>query len=220
MPKIVSFTTLKGGAGKSTLLMLTAAAIRNRTSHRLLVIDSDPQLSVKQLHQQEANDRAYDVFAFNWLQQNPQDYFNKVLALAERKYDLIFMDLPPGRITDDPIMYSILASDILMVPVVASTLDINATGNFLQLLPELVQERTATRPLDVFGVINKQDQTIEYKSLAKLNGTGGLQLFYSPLSNRVRYKRGVSTWHDIADPNDREDEFNRYFDEFRAKCFI
>jgi chromosome partitioning protein len=220
MPKIVSFTTLKGGSGKSTLLMLTSAAIRNRTNYRLLVIDSDPQLSVKQIHQQEANPQSYDVFAFNWLQQNPQDYFAKVLALAERKYDLIFMDLPPGRITDDPIMYSILASDVLMVPVVASTLDINATTTFLQLLPELAKERPAGRPLEVFGVINKQDQTVEYKSLTKLAGTGGLQLFYSPLANRVRYKRGVSTWRDIADPNDKEDEFNRYFDEFRAKCFI
>ncbi len=220
MPKIVSFTTLKGGSGKSTLLMLTSAAIRNRTNYRLLVIDSDPQLSVKQIHQQEANPQSYDVFAFNWLQQNPQDYFAKVLTLAERKYDLIFMDLPPGRITDDPIMYSILASDILMVPVVASTLDINATTTFLQLLPELAKDRPGGRPLEVFGVINKQDQTVEYKSLAKLAGTGGVQLFYSPLANRVRYKRGVSTWRDIVDPNDKEDEFNRFFDEFRAKCFI
>ncbi|MCU0450242.1 MAG: ParA family protein [Bernardetiaceae bacterium] len=220
MPKIIAFSTLKGGAGKSTLLMLTAAAVKNRTSHRLLVIDSDPQLSVKQIHQQENHPQAYDVFAFNWLQQNPQDYFAKVLTLAERKYDLVFMDLPPGRITDDPIMYSLLAADTVIVPIVASQLDVNATTNFLTLLPELMADRQHKPPLEVFGVINKQDQTVEYKHLTKLAGQASLQLFYTPLSNRVRYKRGVSTWRDLVDPTDPTDEFNRYFDEFRAKCFI
>lgn len=217
--KIIAFTTLKGGAGKSTLLMLTAAALKSRTDKKVLVIDSDPQLSVKQIHAQENHPQAYDVFAFNWAQRNPQDYFEKVLALAKQKYEVILMDLPPGRIQDDPIYYSILAADVLMVPLVASALDLNATTRFLEFLPDFADERNG-RPLEVYGVINKQDQTVEYKSLTRLQGVGGLELFYSPISYRVRYKRNVSTWRDIADPQDKDDEFNRYFDEFRAKCFI
>lgn len=218
-PKIVSFVTLKGGSGKTTLLMLTSAAIHNRTDKKLLVIDSDPQRSVKQIYVQENNNsKSYDVFAFNWGQPNPEENFEKVLTIAKSKYDLIFMDLPPGRITDAPIYHSILRSDMLIVPVVASVLDINATTIFLESIPEVLKEKK--KALDVYGVINKQDQSIEYKHLTKLAGVGGMQLFYSPLSNLVRYKRGISTIHDITTPDLKEDEFNMYFDEFCTKCYI
>ncbi|MCU0391358.1 MAG: ParA family protein [Thermoflexibacter sp.] len=217
-PKIISFVTLKGGSGKTTLLMLTAAAIHNRTDKKLLVIDSDPQRSVKQIYVQENNKSSYDVFAFNWNQPNPEENFEKVLTIAQSKYDLIFMDLPPGRITDAEIYHSILQSDALIVPIVASVLDINATTTFLENIPEVLKNKKT--PLEVYGVINKQDQSIEYKHLTKLAGIGGLQLFYSPLSNLVRYKRGISTVNDITSPEFKEDEFNMYFDEFCTKCFI
>jgi chromosome partitioning protein len=218
-PKVVSFVTLKGGSGKTTLLMLTSAAIHNRTDKKLLVIDSDPQRSVKQIYVQE-NDhpKSYDVFAFNWSQPHPEENFEKVLTIAKSKYDLIFMDLPPGRITDAPIYHSILRSDMLIVPIVASVLDINATTTFLESIPEVLAIKKT--PLEVYGVINKQDQSIEYKHLTKLAGIGGMQLFYSPLSNLVRYKRNISTIHDIVSPEVKEDEFNMYFDEFCTKCYI
>lgn len=216
--KVISFVTLKGGSGKTTLLMLTAAAVHNRTHKKLLVIDSDPQRSVKQIYVQENNKNSYDVFAFNWNQPKPDENFEKVLTIAKNKYDLIFMDLPPGRITDTEIYYSILCSDILIVPIVASVLDINATTTFLETLPEILKDKKT--PLEVYGVINKQDQSIEYKHLTKLAGIGGMQLFYSPLSNLVRYKRGISTVHDITLPDAKEDEFNMYFDEFCTKCYV
>ncbi len=218
-PRIVSFVTLKGGSGKTTLLMLTSAAIHNRTDKKLLVIDSDPQRSVKQIYVQENdNAKSYDVFAFNWNQPHPEENFEKVLTIAKNKYDLIFMDLPPGRITDAPIYHSILHSDMLVVPIVASVLDINATTIFLESIPEVLAIKKT--PLEVYGVINKQDQSIEYKHLTKLAGIGGMQLFYSPLSNLVRYKRNISTIHDIVSPEVKEDEFNMYFDEFCTKCYV
>jgi chromosome partitioning protein len=217
--KVVSFVTLKGGSGKTTLLMLTAAAIHNRTNKKLLVIDSDPQRSVKQIYVQE-NDSAksFDVFAFNWNQPKPEENFEKVLTIAKNKYDLIFMDLPPGRMSDYPIYHSILYSDMLIVPIVASVLDINATTTFLETIPDITKDKKT--PLEVYGVINKQDQSVEYKHLTKLAGIGSMQLFYSPLSNLVRYKRGISTIHDITTPDQKEDEFNMYFDEFCTKCYI
>jgi len=216
---IISFATQKGGSGKTTLLMLTAAALHNRTHKKILVVDSDPQRSVKDISKAEENagSKGYDVFAFNWYQPNPEVNFEKVLKIAQDKYDVILMDVP-GNLRGKELYYSILFSDMVIVPVVASTLDINATIGFLEKLPEMKEKQGGT--LEVFGVINKKDGTIEHKNLYKLAGIGGLQMFYSPLSNLARYKRGVSTIYDIANPHDREDEFNHYFDEFRAKCFV
>lgn len=214
---IISFATQKGGSGKTTLLMLTAAAIHCRLNKKVLVIDSDPQRSVKDIYKQEDHPDAYDVFAFNWQQPNPEVNFEKVLKLAEEKYDAILMDVP-GKGRGKEVFYSIMFSDILIVPIVASKLDINATISFLETVPEIKERQGGS--LDVFGVINKKDGSIEHKSLYDLAGIGGMQLFYSPLSSLVRYKRHVSTYKDIANKDDAEDEFNHYFEEFCSRCYL
>ena len=208
----------KGGAGKTTLLMLTAAALHTRTNKKILVIDSDPQLSVKAIFKQENNPKSYDVFAFNWNQPKPEVNFEKVLTIAQGKYDVILMDLP-GNVKTEEFYYSILFSDILIVPIVASMLDMNATEGFLEMIPEF-QAKRPERPLEVFGVINKKDQTIEQKYLHNLAGRGGMKIFYSTLSNLVRYRRFVSTFQDITDKNIKDDEFNMYFDEFCTHCYL
>lgn len=219
MAKIISFATQKGGVGKSTLLMLTAAAVHNRTGKKVLVIDCDPQKSVKEIYSQENDPNSYDVITFDWKQPKPEVNFDKTIAIADRKYDVIFLDIP-GRIEGREVYFSILISDYVVIPIVASALDINATIAFLQTLPKIqqIREKEGSK-LEIFGVINKKDQTIEHTRLKELTGLGGLQLFYSPISNLVRYRRHISTVHDIVNPEE-DDEFNRYFDEFRTKCYI
>ena len=204
------------------MLMLTAAAVHNRTGKKVLVIDCDPQLSVKEIYQEESNNGgrgAYDVIGFNWKQKNAEENFDKTLALAEKKYDVIFLDIP-GRIEGKEVFFTILVSDIVMVPVVASSLDIRSTVAFLETLPKIkeVKEKEGYS-FDVFGVINKKDQTMEHLRVKELAGIGGMQLFNTHISNLVRYKRGISTISDITDPT-ADDEFNRYFEEFREKCKV
>ncbi len=218
--KIIAFATQKGGSGKSTLLMLTAAALHNRTDKKVLVIDCDPQKSVKDIYQHENADNAYDVIAYNWKQPKPETNFQKTLAIAEKKYDMIFLDAP-GKVEGKEVYFSILISDIVIVPVVASALDIKATINFLKTIP-IVREVKAKQGFDlkVFGVVNKRDSTVEHQRLDEMNGIGGLELFNSSLSNLVRYKRGISTIYDITEPQNTEDEFNKYYQEFLQKCGI
>lgn len=218
MAKVIAFATSKGGAGKSTLLMLTAAALHNRTDKKVLVIDSDPQRSIKEVYKKENSDEAYDVIAFNWKQPKAEVNFQKTIELAERKYDVIMLDVP-GKLEGKENYFSILISDILMVPVTASSLDISATMKFLDTIPTVKEVKEGHGyKLDVFGVINKKDQTLEHRYLKDLAGNSGLQLFYSPISNLVRYRRKISTVNDITDASVVDDEFNMYFDEFRTKC--
>ncbi len=219
MTKIISFATQKGGAGKTTLLMLTAAAIHKRTNKKVLVVDSDPQQSVKTIYkkEQEKGLNSYDVFAFNWNQPQPEINFEKTLTLARRKYDVILNDVP-GNIKSIELYHSLVNSDIVMVPIVASILDINATITFLSYLEDIAKEYNKT--WEVYGVINKKDKTVEHSLLHKLAGKAGMQLFYSSISNLVRYRRLVSTANDIVEVTAKDDEFNQYFDEFRKNCFI
>ncbi len=218
--KVISFATQKGGSGKTTLLMLTAAAIHNRTDLKVLVVDADPQRSVKSIFIQEGNEKSYDVYAYNWRQANPEVNFEKSLFLAKTKYNIVLIDVP-GRMEGVESFYSLLFSDIVVVPVVASQLDLMATKKFLEKAIPVIQENKAAKqepPLKVYGVINKKDMTIEYQNLKEIQGAGNLEFFYSPISNLARYKRAISTVKDIADPQDHKDEFNMYFDEFMSKC--
>ncbi|AZQ64383.1 MULTISPECIES: ParA family protein [Flammeovirga] len=222
MAKVISFATQKGGVGKSTLLMLTASAVHNRTNKKVLVIDCDPQKSVKDIYATEGADKeqSYDVISFNWKQPRAEENFDKTLALAEKKYDAIFLDVP-GRIEGKEIYFSVLVSDVVIVPVVASVLDMRATIRFLKTLPMIkeMKEKQGYN-FDVFGIVNKKDQTVEHQKLKELAGIGGMEFFYSPISNLVRYKRGISTVYDITDPTIKDDEFNQYFDEFCTKCLF
>lgn len=220
MARIISFATQKGGSGKSTLLMLTAAALHNRTDKKVLVIDADPQRSVKYIYAEEGSKDAYDVIGFNWRQSKAEVNFQKTIQLAERKYDVVLIDVP-GKIEGKEVFFSILVSDVVIIPMVASALDIQSTIDFLKQIPEVRAEKERQGfPLEVYGVINKKDQTIEHLQLRQLAGIGGMKLFYSPISYLARYKRYLSTVHDITNPTDRNDEFNKYFDEFRTKCYI
>ena len=219
MTKIISFATQKGGAGKTTLLMLTAAAIHKRTNKKILVVDSDPQQSVKTIYKKEQENGlvSYDVFAFNWNQPQPEVNFEKTLTLAKKKYDIILMDVP-GNLKSVELYHSLVNSDIVIVPIVASILDINATITFLSYLEDIAKEYNKT--WEFYGVINKKDKSVEHSLLHKLAGKAGMQLFYSSISNLVRYRRLVSTANDIVEPKIKDDEFNQYFDEFRKNCFI
>ena len=87
--KIISFASQKGGVGKSTVLMLTASALYRRTNKKVLVIDCDPQRSVKDIYNQDEDGDSFDVIAFNWKQPKPEVNFDKTIALAEKKYDVI-----------------------------------------------------------------------------------------------------------------------------------
>lgn len=219
MTKIISFANQKGGAGKTTLLMLTAAAIHKRTDKKVLVVDSDPQQSVKTIYkkEQEKGLNSYDVFAFNWNQAQPEINLEKTLTLAKRKYDLILMDVP-GNLKSVELYHSLVQSDLVIIPIVASILDINATIGFLAYLEDIAKEHN--KKWEIYGVINKKDKTIEHALLHKLSGKAGMQLFYSSISNLVRYRRLVSTANEIIDSAVTDDEFNQYFDEFRKNCFI
>lgn len=202
------------------MLMLTAAAIHNRTDQKVLVIDSDPQRSIKDMYRMENDWNAYEVFAYNWSQPKPEVNFEKSVRLSRSKFDVVLLDVP-GKLEGAEVYWSLMLSDAVVIPIVASQLDINSTVTFLKKVIPVIQAHRQEQqlpPLEVFGVINKKDQTVEHARLSDLQGIGGIHIFRSSLSNRVRYRRYVSTVQDIADPADPADEFNTYYAEFMAKC--
>ena len=133
-----------------------------------------------------------------------------------KKYDIIIIDVP-GTMGGEEIFYSILFSDVICVPIVPRVFDISSTIEFLKTLPAIEEKRKKTgRDFRVFGIPNKMDNTKETNHITKINGVGGMRLFSSGLSNKVRYGRNISTINTITIDHVK-DEFNDYFNEFITK---
>lgn len=224
--KIISFMNRKGGVGKSTLLLLTAASLHHRTGKKILVIDADLQKSILGLRNEEIESEPdakspFEIKGFSWAKNSPGDIpllrFHKLIQEIEEKYDFVLVDTP-GKMEGEEIPLIMTVSDYILVPIIASSFDIQSTIDFLEIIPPIRDEKAKEGfELKVLGVINKKDRSLEHKHLEALEGIAGMELLQNHISNLVRYKRDKSTIYDLIDANEHADEFNLYFNELIDK---
>lgn len=201
----------KGGTGKTTLCAITAAAIHNRTKNSVLVIDADPQGSIIALQRlEEIPESGYDVLQFEWSGKNAARLFVETITEAEKQYDVVFID-SPGRMEGTDIELILNASDLVIIPLIASPIDVQSTSAFLDYIGPVCQKND----VQIHGIINKRDRTLEHGLLTDLDGYEGLEIMTGYISNLVRYKRDLSTVTDLIVATDPTDEFNMYIKEFR-----
>lgn len=167
------------------------------------------------------NSKYFSIDFFDWDQPDAEKKFTAVIDDAEEKFDLIFIDVP-GKLGGKGNFYSVLISDVVIIPIIASALDIDSTADFLKSLPQAFKRREEhdMRPIEVFGVVNKKNKTIEHRYLSELQGVSGLKLFNTYLSDNVRYKRNISASKQITTEDQIHDEFNMYYIELLHKLKI
>ena len=128
--KVVTVAQQKGGAGKTTLLAHLAVAFARR-GRSVALLDADPQGSLSLwLSQREARLGPDDNLAGEATQESGAVLERRIRALA-KDADLVFIDSPPR--TDDVPMTAIRASNLVLVPVQPSPMDLWATRPTLHL---------------------------------------------------------------------------------------
>lgn len=124
---VISFVNQKGGVGKTTTAINLAACL-GRRSHRLIVIDADPQASVIQWHSIE-NNIAFDV------KHHPKIMTHNDIRNLAKGYEHVLIDSPPAFIE---IIRSILTiSDLAIVPIGPSPLDIWSSETTLNIIKQV-----------------------------------------------------------------------------------
>ena len=124
---VLSFVNQKGGVGKTTLAVHVAAALAQ--SHRVLLVDADPQGSA--LDWSNARQPTSPTLPVIGL---PKPTLHREVVVVGRDYDWTVIDGPPH--VNTLTRAAAAASDIVLIPVQPSPLDVWATEDVVNLLAE------------------------------------------------------------------------------------
>lgn len=184
---IISFVNQKGGVGKTTTAINLAASLV-RKNRSLVLIDADPQGSATHWHAVE-NNQAFDVIHY------PMPVQNSDIEMIAANTSDVLIDAPPaiGEITE-----SVLSvSDLVIVPVSPSSLDIWSCRETLEMIQEVGQSRPN---IEARLLITKKIPGTRVGREAREAVSGfGFDLFDTELCQRVAYidavTNGVSVMH-------------------------
>lgn len=174
--KVISLTNQKGGCGKSTIIINLALqlALQNK---RVILFDTDPQKS------------SYDTLLLR------DDQLVKVVAVCssiyqmlekyEPYYDFALIDTPPHD--TENVTVSIVCSDLVLIPVQDSPLDIKSSKATINLIRKA---KTLNPDIMEFFVLSRiQPKTTLARELAEiLKSKYETNLLDTQISNRVAYK--------------------------------
>lgn len=131
--KIIAVPNQKGGCGKTTTVMNLAGGF-TKIGYRVLVVDADPQASatVWSLAKGQGS-LTFDVLTARLLRHD----FGRIY---EMEYDLALIDCPPGIVGADAgdafkfTRVAIRDADLILVPLMPSSLDFSAARTFVRYL--------------------------------------------------------------------------------------
>jgi chromosome partitioning protein len=127
---IISFVNQKGGVGKTTTAINIGSSLARR-GHKLILLDLDPQGSSIKWHAIEGN-QSFDVI------HQPAIMIPSDVKTLSSTYAFVIIDAPPAI---DGVTWKILsASDIAVIPVSPSSLDLWACTETLKMIND-VQEQ-------------------------------------------------------------------------------
>ena len=142
MPIIISCLNLKGGCGKTSSIVNLGGILSEKKLNPLL-IDLDEQRSATHWAQQGGDEFPYPVIPISL--ENATKFKKKIDYLSkEHKTKIILIDTPP-QLEDDALIAALL-SDIVLIPVSPSPLDLWAAEQAIKMIKEARKERGKKLP--------------------------------------------------------------------------
>ena len=131
--KIWTICNQKGGSGKTTATMQIAGALARR-EFRVLVADADPQGTATRWAASASDETPFPCAVVGMA--NAGGKTHREVAKFADNYDFILIDCPPAA--DSPVPHSaLLVSDLALVPLVPSPLDLWASVGIREVIARM-----------------------------------------------------------------------------------
>lgn len=180
---ILSITSLKGGVGKSTLSQNLAVCFAH-AGYKVCIFDVDTNQSA--IHWSGLRpDEAPPIPVFG---QPDGVELSKNVKVVSRDYEIVIIDGTPSlnKVTSK----IILLADLLIIPILASGLDMWATKQFLERYYDAVEEKERTIP--AYFLLNQyQHNTNLAKEVKEVLEDTGIPILETNLKSRTAYREAV-----------------------------
>lgn len=185
---IISLLQEKGGAGKTTIAINVAATFKD-LGNSVLLVDSDPQASVREWHTNNDGDKL-DVIGLD------RPTIDKDIQRFKRDYDYIFIDGAPhlSKMSSKIIM----CSDIILIPVQPSPYDVWASESLVNLIKQR-QEITEGKPKAAFVISRRIAKTNIGKEVNGVLENYGLPVLAGGTCQRVIYPETAARGETVID---------------------
>jgi chromosome partitioning protein len=173
----IAFSSLKGGVGKSTL-SLNVAACLHRAGHRVLLVDADPQgtCAAWAARAAELEHDGPPVVAMTGAA------LRRDLPKVAEGRDVVVLDSPPRMGAEA--RASMLAADIVIVPVTPGAADVWAARETVAVLDEA---RSLRPELRAVVVLNRADRTALARMAGKAVEDLGVDVLDVTIGQRVAF---------------------------------
>ncbi len=214
---VIAVTNLKGGVGKTTIATNLAVSFAHRQK-KVCIVDTD--LSQKSAMEWAGNrdESALSIPVFGITEKQ----LNKEVEALRKDYDIVFIDGTPQLA--ELASRTILASDILIVPLSPSIYDFRSFENFLTKYSEVKMVKESIGKIEAYVIVNRVNESANVsKEIDEALREHELTVLNTRLANRVAYVDsatnglGVIEYKDSkakAEMNRLTDEIEKYINNF------
>ncbi|MGD9824116.1 ParA family partition ATPase [Desulfobacter sp.] len=194
--KIITLANQKGGCGKSTIVLNLAIEFALQ-KYRVIVFDTDPQGScceTAQIRDDQGETAQIKVAAI---------YENLYQAIegCDNNYDFAIIDTPPHD--NEVVTVATACSDIILIPVQDSPLDIRSTKTTVNLINEARKLNPDIEPYFLLSRI--QTNSVMARELAQvLKSTYKFDILETKIANRMAYKYSLIYGQNVSEFSDKD----------------
>ncbi len=206
---VIAVTNLKGGVGKTTIATNLAVSFAHRQK-KVCIVDTD--LSQKSAMEWAGNrdEAALSIPVFGVTEKQ----LNKEVEALRKDYDIVFIDGTPQL--SELASRTILASDILIVPLSPSIYDFRSFENFLNKYSEVKMVKESIGKIEAYVIVNRVNESANVsKEIDEALREHELIVLNTRLANRVAYVDSATNGQGVIEYKDpkAKAEMNRLTDE-------
>ena len=194
--KVITLANQKGGCGKSTIVLNLAIEL-SLQQHRVIVFDTDPQGSCYETAEIRNGQKVTAHITVAPIYEN----LYQAIEDTDKNYDFAIIDTPPHD--NDVVTIATACSDLVIIPVQDSPLDIRST----KITVDMINEARELNPhIAAYFLLSRiQTNSVMARELAQvLKSTYKFDILDTQIANRMAYKYSLIYGQNVSEYSNKD----------------